>query len=92
MRPEQAGAELDLQRPARVAHRLTDAQARRILVDLDRGSLAVKADDLSGQLRLADPHDVVQPYAVEAAGDHDRAGHTPDLARRTHGFAERPVP
>ena len=84
--PEQAGTELDFQRPAGVEHRLADAQARRVLVDLDRGVLAVEADDLAGERGLADAHDVVQPHAVEAAGDHDRAGDTPDLAGRLDGL------
>jgi hypothetical protein len=83
--PEQPWAELDLQWPARVADRLTDAQARSVLVDLDRGSLAIEADDLPGQLRVADVHDVVEPHPVEAARDHDRPCDTPDLARGGHG-------
>ena len=63
-------------------HRLADPQAGGVLVDLDRDPLALEADDLAGQRRLADAHDVVQAHALEAAGDHHRAGHAPDLAAR----------
>ena len=76
---EQPGTELDLQRPARVEHGLADLQARCVLVDLDRCALAVQADDLTGERGLTDADDVVQPYASQPSGDHDRAGDTPDL-------------
>ena len=78
---EQAGTELDLQRTAGVEHRLADPQPGGVLVDLDRGPVAVEADDLAGERGLADAHDVVQPHAVEPARDHDRPGDAPDLTR-----------
>ena len=89
---EQAGTELDLERPASVAHRLADPQTGRVLVDLDRGLLAVEADDLARERRLADAHDVVEPHPVEAARDHDRARDAPDRAAVSAGsLAGRPI-
>ena len=87
---QQAGAELDLQRTAGVDDGLADPQAGGVLVDLDRDPLALEPDDLARQRRLADAHDVVQPHALEATGNHDRAGHTPDLAARPGGHCSPP--
>ena len=66
------------------------AQPRCVLVDLDRGFLAVQPDDLAGQRRLTDAHDVVQPHGFEPARDDDRPGDAPDLTRPVERLVTEP--
>ena len=87
---QKARTELDLQRTPGVEDGLPDPQAGGVLVDLDRDPLALEPNDLTRQRRLSDAHDVVQPHALEATGNHDRAGHTPDLAARPGGHCPPP--
>src|SRR3990172_5642163 len=64
--------------------RLADVQARGVLVDLDKGGIAVEADDLPDQPLIADAHNVVHPRAGHAAGDDRRAGNLDDSACDGH--------
>src|SRR3989304_5177359 len=74
--------------PARAApgglYRAADVQARGVLVDLDKGGIAVEADDLPDQPLLADAHNVVHARAGHAAGDDRRAGNLEDSACDGH--------
>ena len=76
----QAGPQLDAHGGAGALHRFTGPQARRLLIDLNRGLIAVHLDDLTDQAVTADAHHVEHVCVAHAFGDDQRAGYFFDRA------------
>ena len=88
--PEEAGAELDNERGARVRDGLAGLHAARVLVPLDDRLVALDLDDLPQELLLAHELDVVHPRAEPRGGD-DGPGDPIDLAECLAARCCRPL-
>ena len=71
-RPEQARTEPGAQAASGRLDRIVHPEARRLLVDLDRGHLAGEADDLADQSPAADPDDLADRRRGQPGGPDDR--------------------
>ena len=76
---EKSGPELGLERPPGGGHRLADGEAVRVLVDLERGHVPGKADDLTEEPRRADVGQLVERDARGRGSFHQRAVDAPDV-------------
>mmetsp|Transcript_40100 Transcript_40100/g.123888 ORF Transcript_40100/g.123888 Transcript_40100/m.123888 type:complete len:654 (-) Transcript_40100:17-1978(-) len=75
-----ARAELERERLAGAVDGVAHGEAAGLLVHLDRGGVALKADDLADEAERADLHQLVHGSAGHAVGDDDGAGHGLDGA------------
>ena len=82
---EQPWSEPGAERRAGRLHRVADAEAGRLLVDLDGGRVGLEVDHLAEQARGPDADDLPDDEPGQPCGPDDRSGGGHDPAARLRG-------
>jgi hypothetical protein len=97
-RAQQARPQVSHQRHARLLHRLANADARRILVNLDgrdcsaAGAGAGQANHLADQAQVADAHHIEETHVRQTLSFDDRPGDACNPARLAAVAGHPPFP